>query len=124
MDKDKLPVAVEWEREGATAFTWSNIIFQAQAALRCLGTTGDTHLSGEQLVFLADLLDKIGNDEYFRVHAQGCEARLVCIGEVEDSEEGEGMRNRQQLGPKSCFCGIEVARANGLCTERDCPYKS
>ena len=22
-----------------------------------------------------------------------------------------------------CFCGIEIARADSLCTERDCPYK-
>ena len=36
--------------------------------------------------------------------------------ELQDGDKDQG-------NPRTCTCGIEVARANSLCTERDCPWK-
>lgn len=35
----------------------------------------------------------------------------------------EGAKADRDKPEPRCFCGIEIARADDLCTERDCPYR-
>ena len=39
----------------------------------------------------------------------------------DDTDNGTG--EEQEKPRPSCICGIEIARARELCTERDCFYK-
>ena len=44
------------------------------------------------------------------------ECGIPRIGEDENGGE-------EKVEPRPrCFCGIEIARANEMCPERDCPY--
>ena len=40
----------------------------------------------------------------------------------ENGEDGTAMEDREESRPR-CTCGIEIARAREMCTERDCFYK-
>ena len=71
--------------------TWGNILFQTQLALRELATRGATARTTDELLTLADHVDRIHSDEYFRITALGRPPRLVRWGEPElrEAEEDE-----------------------------------
>ena len=69
--------------------TWGNILFQAQLALRELATTGATTRSPEQLMHLADQVDRIHGDEHFRVTTLHEPPRVIRWEEPDLQQEGK-----------------------------------
>lgn len=51
-------------------------------------------------------------------------ARVVSYPETL-AEDGrcEACKKEAEAPREKCFCGIEVEKANRICTERDCPWK-
>ena len=66
---------------------WGTILFKAQAVLRELGSSGETSASPQELLDLADQLDKIHSDEWFRVEHLGREPRVIAWSPEESWED-------------------------------------
>jgi hypothetical protein len=70
----------------ADTVKWGTILFKAQAILRELGSSGETSASPQELLDLADQLDKICRDEWFRVEHLGREPRVIAWSPQESWE--------------------------------------
>ena len=57
--------------------TWGNILFQAQMVLRRVAADGAADRTPEELLALADNVDRIHGDEYFRTTALHEPPRVV-----------------------------------------------
>ena len=70
----------------ADTVKWGTILFKAQAILRELGSSGETSASPQELLDLADQLDKIHTDEWFRVEHLGRKPRVIAWSPEESWE--------------------------------------